>query len=169
MKAETAAAMKVIAMGCTIIFLVFLGLSVPFYLRQREVLKTWPRTEAKVLAANVSTAPGKRSTYTARFLVQYRLGDSVLSTTVDSGYGDRLRSHAQAMVDRFPAGSSVTVAYNPLDATQVRLNPGYNRYFFAAPLFITEVGLVFAGIAAVLYLVARRSERAARTTVLSAP
>lgn len=165
MKPETTAGMKVVAMGCVIIFLVFTALSTPFYLRQRDVLKNWPRTDAKVLAADVMDVPGKRWTYTARFLVQYRLNDSIVSTTVNSGYGDRFRSRAQAWIDRFPIGTTVSIAYNPLNPTQVRLDPGYNRYFFAAPLFITEVGLLFAFIAVVLYSVARRSERAASKSV----
>lgn len=159
MKPETTAALKVIAMGCVIVFLVFVGLSVPFFLRQREVLRSWPRTEGTVLASDVVAVTGKHSTYTARFLVQYRLGDAVFSTTVNPGYGDRFRSRAQSWIDRFPEGSTVSLAYNPLNPAQVRLNPGYNRYFFAAPLFITEIGLAFAAIALVLYAIAYRSAR----------
>jgi hypothetical protein len=156
MKAETSAALKVVALGCTIIFLVFLGISAPFYFRQRDVLKNWPRTEGKIIAADVVTLPGKPgTTYMARFLVQYRFEDSVVSSTVTSGYGDRFRSQAEKWLKQFPEGKTVTIAYNPLQPTDVRMNPGYNRFFFAVPLFITEMGLIFLGIAIVLYVIAR--------------
>ncbi len=167
MKPETVATLKVIAMGCVIIFLVFLGLSVPFFLRQRTILKTWPRAEGTIEAAQVVTVPGKTSTYAARFLIRYHIGNSVVSTTVDSGYGDRFRRQAEAWVERFPVGTTVPIAYDPLNPTLVRLAPGYNRYFFGAPFFITEVGLVFAGVALVLYAFARWSERATRNSTVS--
>lgn len=167
MKPETSAALKVIAFGCGIIFLVFLGLSAPFYMRQRQVLKNWPRTEAKVLVADVVAVPGKRSTYIARFFVEYRLGDAVLSATATSGYGDRFRSRAQSWADRFPVGGTVPIAYDPLNPTNIRLDPGYNRFFFGAPLLITEFGLGFGAVAILLYGIARRSERATRSSVSS--
>jgi hypothetical protein len=98
--------------------------------------------------------------------LQYRIGNKIISTTVNSGFGDRFRSRAQSWIDRFPVGTTVLIAYNPVNVTDVRLVPGYNRYFFAAPLFITEIGLAFAAVAILLYLIARRSERATRNSVL---
>jgi ribosomal protein L21E len=165
MKPETSATLKVLALGCFIIFLVFLGLAAPFYLRQRTVLKTWPIVRATVESANITPVNVRHGTnYMARFLVQYRVGDQVRTATVPSGYADRNRSHAQQWLDNFPVGSTVTVAYNPEDPALVRINPGFNRYFFAVPLFITKIGLIFAAAAIVLMIVARWGDSTYRRT-----
>lgn len=163
MKPETSATLKVIAVGCFIVFLVFLGISAPFYLRQSNILKTWPTTQAKVESGDIATVRGKRGTqYMARFLLVYPVGDKVISTLVKSGVGDRNPERAQQWLDRYPAGSTVTIAYNPEQPDLVRLDPGYNRYFFAVPLFITQIGSIFAAVAIVLFVIARRADAAIR-------
>jgi Protein of unknown function (DUF3592) len=156
MKPENSATLQVISVGCFLVFLVFLGLATPFYLKQRTVLKTWPTTDATVEDSSIAPVAGRRGTnYMARFLLQYRVGDQIRTGLVASGYADRSRAHAQQWLDKFPVGSKITIAYNPLDPAMVRMNPGYNRYFFAVPLFITEVGLIFAAVALVLLFIAR--------------
>lgn len=163
MKPETSATLKVIAVGCFIVFLVFLGISAPFYLRQRTILKTWPTTQAKIESGDITTVQGKRGTqYTARFLLTYKVGDRVISTLVKSGVADSNRERAQRWLERFPAGSTVMIAYNAEQQDLVRIDPGYNRYFFAIPLFITEIGLIFAAVAVVLFVAARRADAAIR-------
>ncbi|HYG97866.1 MAG TPA: DUF3592 domain-containing protein [Terriglobales bacterium] len=159
MKPETSATLKVIAVGCFIIFLVFLGLSAPFYLRQRSILKNWPTTQAKVESADITTVQSNRGRqHVARFLVMYKVGDRVITTLVKSDHADRNRGRAEEWLRRFSPGSTVTIAYNPEQPDLVRLDPGYNRYFFAVPLFITKVGLLFAAVALVLFWIARRAD-----------
>ena len=159
MKPENSTTLKVIAFGLFILFLVFVGLAAPFYLKQRTVLKTWTVTPATVQSSSIVPVPGRHGTdYMARFLLQYRIGDQIHTSLVPSGYGDNNREHAQEWLNRFPVGSKVSIAYNPQNPTMVRLNPGYNRYFFAVPLFIAEVGCLFGGAALILLLVARIGE-----------
>ncbi len=159
MKPETSASLKLIAFGLFLLFLIFVGLSVPFYLRQRDVIKNWVFTSAQVQSSEVVSIPEKRGTnYDAHIVVQYRIGESVITTMVNSGYRSSLRSHAQHWVERYPAGSQVTIAYNPVQATDIRLDPGYNSYFFAVPLIVSEVGLGFAILAVVLFVIARRAD-----------
>ncbi len=162
MKPETSASLKLVAFGFFLLFLIFVGLSVPFYLRQRDVIKNWIFTNGQVQSSEVVSIPGKRgTTYDAHIVVQYRIGDTVITKMVDSGYRSSLRSHAQAWVERYPAGSRVMIAYNPMQLTDVRLDPGYNRYFFAVPIVVSEVGLGFAAVAVILFVIARRAERKA--------
>ncbi len=159
MKPETSASLKVVAFGFFLLFLIFIGLSVPFYLRARDVLKNWVVTDAQVRDSDIVSIPAKRGTqYDAHIVVEYRIGQSVLTTLVTSGYRSGRRSHAQAWVDRYPAGRRITVAYNPLQPNQVRLEPGYNSFFLAIPLLISEVGLGFAGVALIFFVIARRGE-----------
>lgn len=156
MSPENRATVKVVAVGFFLVFLVFLGVAAPFYLKQRTVLKQWSITEATVKDSSIAPVAGRRGTnYMARFLLQYRIGDQVRTSLVSSGYADRNPAHAQQWLDKFPVGNKISIAYNPLDPAMVRLNPGYNRYFFAVPLFITAVGLIFAAIALVLFVIAR--------------
>ena len=170
MKPDTSAMLKVIAFGFFILFLVFLGLATPFYLRQRDILKNWVEVQATVQNSQVAAVPQKHGTnYNARILVQFRLGDAINTALISSGYPSRFRSHAQQWVDRFPDGAHVMIAYNPLNPTEIRLDPGYNRYFFAVPVLVTEVGLGFAGIAAVFYLIARVADRRNRAAAVQKP
>ncbi len=163
MKPETSASLKLVAFGFSLLFLIFIGLSVPFYLRQRDVIKNWVFTDAQVQSSDVVSIPAKRGTnYDARIVVMYRIGNSVITTMVNSGYRSSRRSHAQDWVEHYSAGSRVRIAYNPLQPSDVRLDPGYNRYFFAVPLLVSEVGLGFAAVALVLFVVARRAERQPR-------
>jgi hypothetical protein len=121
----------------------------------------WPTTQAKVESGDIATVQGKRGTqYMARFLLVYRVGDRVITTLVKSGVADRDRERTQQWLERFPAGSAITIAYNPEQPDMVRLDPGYNRYFFAIPLFITKIGLIFAAVAAVLFIIVRRADAA---------
>lgn len=159
MKPETSASLKLIAFGFFLLFLIFIGLSVPFFLRQRDVLKNWVVTDATVQDSEVVSIPGKRGTeYDAHIVVVYRIGDSIRTTMVTSGYRSSRRGHAQAWVERYPAGSRVRIAYNPTEQTQVRLDPGYNSYFFAVPLLVAEVGLGFAGVGLIFLVIARRGK-----------
>ncbi len=163
MKPETSATLKLIAFGLFLICLIFIGLSVPFYLRQRDVLNNWVSTEGQVLYSNVVTIPLKHGTnYDAHITVEYRLGTTVVTKMINSGYPSRFRSHAEAWVSRYPAGTRVTIAYNPLNPTDIRLDPGYNRYFFAAPLLITEIGGGFGIVALILFLISRRGKMVSR-------
>jgi hypothetical protein len=158
MKPETGATLKFVAFGFFLLFLIFLGLATPFYLRQRDVLKNWVVRDAHVQDSDVVSVPEKRGTgYDAHVVVEFRIGNEIHNVMINSGYPSRFRSHAQQWVARYPAGSTVLIAYNPLYPSQVRLDPGYNRYFFAIPLLVTEVGLGFALAAALFYLVARRA------------
>ncbi len=160
MKPDTSASLKLIAFGLFLIFLIFLGLSVPFYLRQRDVLKNWIVTDGTVRDSEVVSVPAKRGTnYDAHIVVVYRIGDSIRTSLITTGYASSRRSHAQSWVDRYPAGSHVTIAYNPLDYGQVRLDPGYNRYFFAAPLMVTQVGAGFGFVGLIFFLIARNADR----------
>jgi hypothetical protein len=162
MKPETSATLKVIAFGFFLLFLIFLGLATPFYFRQHDVLKNWVFTRGRILDSGVvSAAEAHGTTYDAHIVVEYRIGDSIHTVMVNSGYRSRRQGHAQAWVDRFPAGSRVSIAYNPLDPGKIRLDPGYNRYFFAVPLLIAEVGLGFGIVAGIFYFIARRGSRAA--------
>jgi Protein of unknown function (DUF3592) len=160
MKPENSATLKVIAFGFFLLFLVFIGLATPFFLRQRDILKNWVEVQGTVQNSEVVSVPQKHGTdYDARVLVQYRLGGAINTALISSGYPSRFRSHAQEWVDRFPAGTKVMIAYNPVNPAEVRLNPGYNRYFFAVPLLVAEFGLGFAAIALMFYVIARIGSR----------
>ncbi len=164
MKPDTSATLKVVAFGFFLLFLIFIGLSVPFYLRARDVLKNWVFTDGQIQDSSVVSIPAKNGTqYDAHIVVAYRVGNAVLTTMVNSGYPSSRRSHADAWVNRFRAGSRVSIAYNPLDPSKIRLDPGYNRFFFAIPLLISEVGLGFAAVALMFYVVARRGDKRNRS------
>lgn len=170
MKPETSATLKVIAVGFFLLFIIFIGLSVPFYVKQRNILKNWNIANAKVASADLVTRQAKRGTlYDARFILVYNIGSTTFTTTVNTGYNGTSRVRAERWINRFPEGREVKIAYNPVLPTQVRLDPGYNSYFFAVPLLITNIGLIFAVIAGATFFIARRAESKMRAAQHSTP
>src|SRR5262249_20224359 len=83
---------------------------------------TWPTAEGKVISSNVRTSKRQlprsgidETVYQADVHYEYAVaGRRYSSSRVSfSGYGPGDRSHADNIVNRYPAGSPVTVFYSP--------------------------------------------------------
>jgi hypothetical protein len=91
----------------------------------REASQTWPTTTGKVLKSRAEVRGGRRARVYPYIVYEYAVnGQSYESDHVRAndklwrGYSSR---DAYDTVDRYPAGATVTVYYNPADPQQSAL------------------------------------------------
>jgi hypothetical protein len=115
------AGIVLLAIGCG---LTWMGI------RQMEAARRplgWPTAPGKVWQASIATRPGRHPTRVARIYYSFRVGDDVLMNS-RVAYGDSgASSRAAELVRRYPAGTAVTVSYNPLDPGDSVIEPWIHR------------------------------------------
>jgi Protein of unknown function (DUF3592) len=105
----------------------------------------WPAIPGVVQQSSVEyQSSSKGGTYHARVLYTYVLeGATHSGSRVTYGdYGSSDPSHAQGIVNRYPAGKAVTVHYMPDDPDESVLEPGTNFGTWIVPL----IGFAFATV-----------------------
>ena len=165
-KAPSAGVLPLIAVANLIVCLAFFAFSIPFYWKQLHILHSWPAVEAQVIRAEVVPA----RTEVASDGQKYYDSDVQFLFTVDGKpHVAEIFSHRSPKIEqvryetnKFPVGSHCVIRYDPTNRTDVRVNAGYNRRFFFAPLLITGFGVIF-GIFAGIFLAMAKSGRKAQT------
>jgi len=153
---EKRGTLRVIAAANFIFAALFVIFSLPFFWRQVQVLRSWPETDAQVLRSEVVTArsEGHEMLYRARLRMLYTVGGNPVTTDLTSfesaNYEATLRRTGQ-----FPVGSHHAVRYDPANPAQARVGAGWNRTYFALPLIVLIMAVVFAFIGSALLAVAK--------------
>ena len=163
-KVPSAGMLPLIAAANLVVCILFVLFSVPFYYKQIYILYRWPAADARVIRSQVVPA------HTAVAADGQRYYDSDLQflfSVNGKPHIAELFSHRSPNIEKvryetnkFPLGSHRKIRYNPDNLTDVRVNAGFNRRFFFAPLLITGFGGIFLVFAAVFYWMARRSRQA---------
>lgn len=107
------------------------------------VYHTWPEVEARIIESRVVT---KGSQHSAHIRVEFDLPGRTITTVPDSDYRSGKYGWIAETVDRFPAGGTVPVRYNPRDPQKTRLEVGLNFNTIGTPLLLIGAGLVFWGV-----------------------
>lgn len=162
-KTPSSGVLPIIAIANLVVCLAFVLFSMPFYYKQIRILHSWPEADAQVIRAEVVPA----RTEVAESGQKYFDSDIQFLFTVDNvPHVAELFSHRSPKIDKvryetnkFPVGSHRRIRYNPADFTDVRVQAGYNRRFFFAPLLITSFGVIFGIFAAVFFAMSRSSKR----------
>lgn len=162
-KAPSTGVLPVIAIANLIVCVGFLLFSTPFYWKNFRILYSWPEVEAQVVRSQV--IPAKTDVPDSG--LRYYDSDVQLLFTVDGQpHFAEVVSHRSPMIakvryetNKFPVGSHHKIRYNPINYSDVRVNAGFNRRFFFAPLLITGFGAIFAIFAAIFWGMARSSHR----------
>ena len=131
--------------------------SLPFYWRQIDVLRTWPATDAQVLHSDVvvERISQHEQFYSARLGLLYTVDGKPITTEVTS-FQDNNYKKTRARADEYVVGSHHEIRYDPHNPEQARIGAGWNARFFALPLLVSGVGVVFGIIAIALTIGARR-------------
>jgi hypothetical protein len=148
--------LQFIGVATLILCAMFVMVSVPFFLRQSQVLRSWPVTEAQILRSDVVTeaAPAHDQLYAAKLQILYTVDGKPVTADLTSYES----SNYQATQDRaaeFPVGSYHTVRYDPQNPSQARIGAGWTARFFALPLIVFSMGAFLGAVAAALFLVAK--------------
>ncbi len=95
-------------------------------LQNARVSESWPTTDGQILSSNVREDRDEDGTsYFGDVTFGYFVDDiSYTSDTVSFGQYGGERDHAEEIVARYPAGSGVTVYYDPADPETAVLEPG---------------------------------------------
>ena len=161
MKPATRSSLRVTAVAFVLMSVAFLGLSAPLYYTQVKVLRTWPAAVATVVRSDVVPvkAVSGEMLYDARLVLAIEANGQSIVATVNSNRQSTDYSRKLREVERFPAGRTQTILYNPAHPSDVRIQPGYNLQFFAMPALISGTGVLFAVLAVVLWAIARKRNK----------
>jgi hypothetical protein len=153
---ERRGVLQVFAVANLVLCACLLFVSLPFFWQQIKVLKFWAVTEAQVLRNEIAVEPGPEheQIYAARLGIVYTVDGRPVTAELTSYESKNYRATAERAAG-FPVGSRHEIRYNPNDVTQARMGAGWNRRFFAVPLVVAGVGMLFAVFAVGLLLAAR--------------
>lgn len=155
--------LPIITAANLVICVAFVLFSVPFYYKQIHILHTWPAADAQVVRADVVPAHLEVTGENQKYFdsdVQF------LFTVNGAPHIAEIFSHRSPNIEKvryetgkFPVGSHRRILYNPENLTDVRVNAGYNRRFFFAPLLITGFGVIFGLFAGLFYWMSRNARK----------
>lgn len=154
---ERRGTLQLIGIANLLICVILLIFSVPFFLHQIGVLRSWPTTQAQVLRSDVVVDRISQHVqlYSAKIGLLYTVDGKPITTEVTS-FEDHNYKKTRARADEFRVGSFHQIRYLPNDPLQARIGAGWNVHFFALPLTIAGTGVVFGIIAGALFVVARQ-------------
>lgn len=134
----------------------FLILSVPFFLGQIRVLRSWPVAEAQIIRNQVVVEPAAKhdQLYSAKLEVVYVVKQQPVTVELTSFQSSNYEETVRRSTE-FAVGSRHQIRYDPQNPTQARIGAGWNRRFFAVPLITAGCGLCFGAIAVGCFLAAR--------------
>jgi hypothetical protein len=126
-----------------------------FQWRRGETSRGWTRTTGRIVVSQVEELPGPVEQgypqYRPRIRYRFSVGSHDYEgreTAVGSTNASSDAAAVRREAERFPAGSEVTVFYDPADPRRAVLEPGAPRL---APLFLFGLALLAGG----LYLLSR--------------
>jgi hypothetical protein len=158
MASERRGILQFLGVANLIICGLFAILSLPFFLGQMRVLRTWPNTQAQVLQSRVVNQPSNKhdQLYAAKLQILYTVDGKPVIADLVSFQSSNYEETAQR-AGEFSVGSRHEVRYDPNNPGQARIGAGWNRRFFAVPLITLGCGLCFGLLAFGCFLAARVS------------
>jgi hypothetical protein len=155
---ESRGATRVIAIACLIFGTAWLAIGAPFFFRQLEVQRHWPRVNATLLSASVieddPAAGGKL--YKTRFEFTLESSSGPRPAIVDGYRISSDRSKVEAEAARFHPGAQYSVRGNPHDLNEIRLDVDNPFRHFFLPLLFGSIATVFFLISASIFFFSRR-------------
>ncbi len=150
--------LQFIGVANLILFVLFAVLSMPFFWRQYEVLRTWPATDAQILRSDVITEPGpaNQQLYAAKLQILYTVDGKPITVELTSFESSNYLA-TQARAAEFPVGSHHPVRYDPHDPSQARIGAEWSARFFLVPLIVLAMGGIFGAVALACFVWAGRA------------
>ena len=148
--------LRIIAAANFIFATIFLIFSLPFFWHQVQVLRLWPETDAQVLRSEVvnATPAGHENLYRAKLRVLYTVSGQPITADLTSFESTNYEATLQR-TEQFPVGSRHRVRYDAANPAQARLGAGWNHAFFALPLMVLGMAVLFGCVGSVLLAVAK--------------
>jgi hypothetical protein len=153
---ESRRAAKVIAIACLIFGLAWLAIGAPFFLRQLEVQRYWPRANATLRSAAVmEDSSGGGKLYKTRFEFNVESSSGPRLAVVEGYRISSDRNKVEAEAARFHPGAKYAVRGNPHDPSEIRLDVDKAFRHFFLPMIFGSIALLFFAISTVVILFSR--------------
>jgi len=137
---------------------------------QYGILKHWPRVDATVIKSAVTVGRDEDSTvYGTEVEFQYRVEGKDYQTPAASSYKTSSYVEMKRQANIFATGTRHSLLYNPADPHDIRYDAGYNFSFFLAPVILGGMGIVFAGVGVLVWILFRAPEIALRCPSCNRP
>jgi hypothetical protein len=145
---ESRGAIRIIAVACLIFGSAWLAVAAPFFLRQLDVKRHWPQSNAKLRrVAVVEESSSGEKLFKTHFEFSVEAPGGARGAVVDGYRISSDRSKVEAEAARFLPGASYSVRCNPRDSAEIRLDVDRPlRHFF--------IPITFAGIASIFFVIA---------------
>jgi hypothetical protein len=126
----------------------FVIMSLPFFMGQIRVLRSWPVTEAQVVNSQVTIVPTSKhdQLYAAKLQIEYAVNGKAITADLTS-FESSNYAETQRRAAEFPVASRHEIRYDPNSPEQARIGAGWNRRFFAVPLITFGCGMAFGLLA----------------------
>jgi hypothetical protein len=144
----------------------FAIMSLPFFMGQIRVLRSWPVTQAEVVNSQVTTVPTSKhdQLYAAKLQISYVVNGKTITADLTSFQSSNY-AETQRRAAEFPVGTRHDIRYDPGNPEQARIGAGWNRRFFAVPLITLGCGLAFGLLALGFFLTAALGKQPAKVPV----
>jgi hypothetical protein len=133
-----------------------IALAIPFFWKQSEVVRNWPSTMANVRTSEVvQITQGGQKLWATRFDFTFEADGKIVLTTVNGYRQAAMRDRVEEAAQRYPAGSSRLVRYNPQNPSDIRLDTDQPRRYYQLPIALGITGAIFIVIALSLFYVTK--------------
>lgn len=166
MSSERRGTLQFIGVANLIVCGLFVIMSLPFFMGQINVLRSWPATKAQVINSQVTTVPTAKhdQLYAAKLQISYAVNGKAITADLTSFQSSNY-AETQRRAAEFSVGSRHEVRYDPNNPEQARIGAGWNRRFFAVPLITLGCGLSFALLAIGFFIAARLGKQTPKVPV----
>lgn len=166
MSSERRGTLQFIGVANLIICGIFAILSLPFFMGQIHVLRSWPVTKARVINSHVVTVPTSKhdQLYAAMLQIEYAVNGKTITADLTSFQSSNY-AETQRRAAEFIVGSQPEIRYDPGNPEQARIGAGWNRRFFAVPLITLGCGLAFGLLALGFFIAAGLGTQTTKVTV----
>jgi uncharacterized protein DUF3592 len=154
--AERRGTLQFIGVANLIVCGLFVIMSIPFFMGQIRVLRSWPTTDARVTKSAVVNQPAPKHSqlYAAQLQISYVVDGKTITSDLTSYQSSNYEKTTRRAAE-FAVGSTHQVRYDPNHPANARIGAGWNRRFFAVPLITLGCGLCFAALAIGFFVAAR--------------
>jgi hypothetical protein len=147
---------SVFAIACFLFGVASIALAIPFYWKQSSVIRNWQGANAIVRSSEVvQITQGGQKLWATRFEMTFEADGKIVVATVNGYRQAALRDRVEQAAQRYPAGSSHLVRYNPQNPSDIRLDTDQPRRYYQLPIALGITGAIFIAIAMALFYLTR--------------
>jgi hypothetical protein len=158
--------LRFLAAAALLFAIVIFVYATPFFFQQNRILRTWPSVDATVVSSRIVEHPTTSgSLYATELQFSYAVNGRAVTGAFVFPHESTSRERKEKQVSRYPVGSQHRIKFNPSDATDIRINPGYNVDFFVIPVFLSGIAAIFFVLAGAFWGMAAWRKRATRGTI----